>query len=129
MLRRCEDPGNHKYPRYGARGIEVCDRWHDVRQFVEDIERDLGPRPVGCTLDRKDNDGNYEPGNVQWATARQQAGNKPKKGTSQFPGVHWEAKKQVWLTRVHLGTFASEEQAAGIYQRAVAILEREGLLT
>lgn len=129
ILQRCENPQFHKYPRYGGRGIRVCERWHDVRLFIQDIDTELGERPPGCTLDRIDNDGDYQPGNVKWSTARQQARNKPKQGSSQFPGVHWEAKKQVWLSRVHLGTFATEEEAAAVYDRAIAVLTREGLLS
>lgn len=130
MLQRCENPDFHKYPRYGGRGIKVCERWHDVNLFIEDIERELGPRPDRHTLDRCDNDGNYEPGNVRWATPRQQAANKPRQGSSQYPGVHWASTKGsgTWLARVHLGSFATEEEAAEAYQRAVEILEREGVL-
>ena len=54
----------------GGRGIQVCDRWHDVRLFIEDIERIPGRRPAGMILDRgPDNDGNYEAGNVRWASS------------------------------------------------------------
>lgn len=76
MLRRCENPDSRAYRWYGAKGRSVCERWHDVRLFIEDIERDLGLRPDGMTLDRIDNDGNYEPGNVRWATAAQQIANR-----------------------------------------------------
>lgn len=76
MLQRCENPEHDNYRWYGAKGRTVCERWHDVRLFIEDIERDLGPRPAGMTLDRIDNDGNYEPGNVRWATAAQQVANR-----------------------------------------------------
>lgn len=76
MLHRCENPRRREYPRYGGRGISVCARWHDVRLFVEDIDRDLGSRPEGMTLDRIDNDSDYQPGNVRWATAEQQAANR-----------------------------------------------------
>ena len=72
MLARCEDQHHQDYRLYGARGIKVCDRWHDVRLFIGDILRDLGPRPEGKSLDRVNNDGNYEPGNVRWATASEQ---------------------------------------------------------
>lgn len=76
MMRRCGNPEDNRWDRYGGRGIKVCDRWRDVCLFIEDIERDLGPRPKGMTLDRKNNDGDYEPGNVRWATQLQQARNK-----------------------------------------------------
>jgi hypothetical protein len=75
MLARCENPKHRSYRRYGGRGISVCQRWHDLTNFIADMER-LGPRAPGMTMDRINNDGNYEPGNVRWATARQQSANK-----------------------------------------------------
>lgn len=74
MIKRCENPKNHAYPRYGGRGITVCPEWRsDFAAFL----RDVGPRPSpDLSLDRIDNNGNYEPGNVRWATAAQQAQNR-----------------------------------------------------
>jgi hypothetical protein len=128
MLQRCENPQFHKYPRYGGRGIAVCDRWHDVSQFIVDIEREIGPRPAGCTLDRTENDGNYEPGNVRWATPRQQARNQSRQGSSQRHGVQYVRSRRKWVSRIHVGVFDTEEEAAATYQRAVDVLEREGIL-
>ena len=76
MIARCSRPLHPDYPRYGGRGISVCERWLDIRRFIEDIENGIGPRPGRASLDRIDNDGNYELGNVRWATARQQALNR-----------------------------------------------------
>ena len=76
VIDRCENPSHKSYACYGGRGITVCERWHDVAVFIADIEREIGPRPSGHTLDRwPDNNGNYEPGNVRWATPSQQNAN------------------------------------------------------
>lgn len=71
MKQRCFNPNHHKYHRYGARGITVCQRWIQFQNFLEDV----GERPVGCTIDRIDNNGNYEPNNCKWASSKQQQRN------------------------------------------------------
>jgi hypothetical protein len=75
MMSRCCSQANRSYHRYGGRGVTVCLEWQDRLAFIEWIEANLGPRPAGKSLDRIDNDGNYEPGNVRWATVRQQSDN------------------------------------------------------
>lgn len=74
--RRCHDPKNCHYHRYGGRGITMCDEWRD--DFAA-FYAHMGPCPDGYTLDRIDNDKGYERGNCRWATPRQQALNRDNK--------------------------------------------------
>ena len=74
MVIRCTSPGSVNYPRYGGAGITVCDRW---RNSFENFLADMGERPSALySLDRINNDGNYEPGNCRWATSKQQGNNR-----------------------------------------------------
>ena len=80
MLERCSRPRHPSWHRYGGRGIIVCDRWNPTRGGgFANFLADMGERPAGLTLDRIDNDGNYEPGNCRWATPKAQQRDHPRK--------------------------------------------------
>jgi hypothetical protein len=73
MRQRCLNPKSDSYHKYGARGISICERWNVFENFLSD----MGPRPSPRhSIDRIDNNGNYEPGNCRWATIDQQSYNK-----------------------------------------------------
>lgn len=77
MKQRCNNPKDPKYKYWGARGISVCERWmNSFKAFVED----MGERPEGTTIDRINNDGNYEPCNCRWASYVEQNRNQRRHG-------------------------------------------------
>jgi len=74
MKQRCCNPNYEYYKNYGGRGIIICPEWLD--DFLAFLQ-EMGPRPAkGYSVDRIDNNGNYEPGNVKWSTAKEQANNR-----------------------------------------------------
>lgn len=99
MLRRCSSPKSSSYVNYGARGIKVCERWHDFRNFLHD----MGVRPEGMSLDRIAVDIGYAPDNCRWATRQEQARNTRlrKANKSGIHGVWWYADRQVFKACIH----------------------------
>lgn len=91
MKERCDKPSNDHYHRYGGRGITVCERW---RANVESFLADMGPRPSRAhSVERLDNDGNYEPGNCVWATNTVQSRNRSNNRYVTFQGRRMAASE------------------------------------
>lgn len=117
MKQRCYNPKHISYKYYGGVGVEVCERW---RESFESFLEDMGERPPGHTLDRKDTRGDYSPDNCRWATAYQQNSNRRvlKSNTSGFTGISWIAERKRYRVmvsvegaRYSIGSFKTLEEA------------------
>lgn len=104
MIDRCRNKNSKNYFRYGGRGITICERWKVYLNFLED----MGPRPsLKHSIERKNNDKGYEPGNCKWATAQEQANNRRTSRT-----ITWQGKTQ---------TLAQWERETGIDQDTIGM--------
>jgi hypothetical protein len=99
IIQRCEDTGSPAYASYGGRDITICKRW---RESFDAFLADVGPRPPGLTLDRHpDKNGNYEPGNVRWATVTEQQNNTRSNRLLEWQGETLNVTQ--WAQRLSVG--------------------------
>lgn len=119
MMDRCNNPKDKAYKDYGARGITVCERWHDIKNFIEDVY----PTYIeGLTIDRINVNGNYEPNNYRWENRTIQNRNTRilrHDNKSGYRGVSWNNKLKKWASYItvdkkqtHLGIFEDAKYAA-----------------
>lgn len=103
LRQRCNNPKDDAYHRYGGRGIKVCERWSSFQNFLDD----MGEAPEALTLDRIDNDGNYEPGNCRWATRKEQARNRTSNVNLTFEGKTLNLTAWSEVTGISQGTMTA----------------------
>ncbi len=133
MMSRCYQHSHRSYMDYGGRGIMVCDRWKTYENYRDDIFA-LGQRPTsGHTLDRINNNDDYRPGNIRWATGLEQNLNRRIfrnnklgiKGVSLYRKSKYVAHIRINGKKTHLGYFSTVEAAAKAYNDAA---RRQGVL-
>jgi hypothetical protein len=117
MIVRCTNVAADDYPRYGGRGITVCDRW---RESFENFFADMGTRPTtGHSIERKDNDGPYSPENCVWATREVQGRNKRNNRRIEVDGVTRTAIEWAEVTGIKAATICKRIEYGWDAKRAV----------
>lgn len=113
MMGRCYTPAHKSFAHYGGRGITVCERWRDFANFLAD----MGECPPGLTLDRKDNDGHYDPGNCRWATQKEQQNNRSITRFLEFNGQRRSMKEWADTLGINYQTLFSRVQGGWPVER------------
>lgn len=123
MKARCGNPNNANYKNYGGRGIKVCEKWHKFESFFED----MGKKPNGLTLERRDNEQGYSKENCKWATYIEQSRNTRIRCTNKtgIKGVSWDKQRQRYQAKICvnykqilIGRFTNLEAAKAARQQA-----------
>lgn len=100
MIDRCSNKRNHAWGNYGGKGIAVCDRWLEIKNFISD----MGDRPDGYTLDRIDTNSDYEPKNCRWATWFVQQSNRGNNLFFEFNGMKMTLSQWARVLKINYHT-------------------------
>lgn len=131
MMTRCYNKNNPNYPRYGERGIKVCDRWRDS---FEDFYKDMGKRPEKMSIERTDNNGNYCPENCTLVTKKFQSWNtrrtiKVKDGLEIVPLGEWARRNKIdytlvryWMRKYNMSVENAMRKTLESRQRAITAM-------
>lgn len=123
IKQRCLNPNARDYPRYGERGIMICDRWRDNYEAFRD---DMGPRPSAMhSVERIDNSGNYEPANCRWALPKEQSANKRNNFIVELHGRQMTLSEASRLTGLHRATIKNRLNTGWTMERALTAPARK----
>ena len=122
MKERCRNKNFRQWHNYGGRGIRVCEQWLGPNGFVQFVS-DMGDRPTGYTLDRINNDGNYEPSNCRWASRRDQQHNQTVTRKVTIDGVEYVAAKLAYESGLKTDTIIARAKQ-GLPMKEVISKER-----
>lgn len=117
MVARCTNPNHDAYPYYGGSGIKVCQRWLDFSNFIAD----LGEKPEGYSIERRDVKLGYEPGNCYWATLIEQARNKRTNTILTVDGISRTIAEWSEKTGVKVSTISWRLQTGKTAKEAIAL--------
>ena len=128
MKQRCLNKKHPGYKDYGGRGIKICDRWLEFENFL----KDMGIAKKGLSLDRINNDGNYEPSNCRWADVYEQAINQrlQKTNTTGYRGMGYREDRNKWYIKLYRNkkvafsknAIETKDEAIKIWNEAIKML-------